>query len=122
MFDRLEDKEVRRASRKARLDPVVDEDSADEEDYDFPLDDVTKPSRTPQAERTSRPRTPDVRSVDEDSVTGINGRTTAVTVAPASVGSALRKNANGGIATPKLLPKRNKDSKVGETTLRLALG
>ena len=112
MFDRLEDKQVRRASRKTRLDPMVDEDSAGEEDYSFSLADATDPSHTSQPERMRRSRTPDV---DQDSVTPVNGRATSVTSAPASVGSALRKNADGRVVTPKVLPKRDKGSKVGET-------
>jgi len=98
---------------------MVDEDSADEEDYSFPLPDATEPSHTSQAERTRRSRTPDV---DMDAVTPTYGRTTSVTSAPPSVGSALRKNANGSIATPKVLPKRDKGSKVGEDSLSLTLG
>lgn len=119
MLDRLEDKQVRRASRKTKLDPMVDEDSADEEDYSFPPQDATEPSHTSQAERTRQSRTSDV---DEDAATPTNGRTTSFTSVPASVGSALRKNANGSATTPKVLPKRDKGSKVGETMLRVILG
>ena len=119
MFDRLEDKQVRRASGRTGLDPMVDNDSADEEDYSFPLADATELSHASRAERTRRSRTPDV---DEDAVTPIDGWTTSVTSTPASVGSALRKNANGNVATPKVLPKRDKGSKVGETPLWLTSG
>ena len=119
MFDRLEDRNVRRASRKARLDPMVGEDSADEEGYNSTLEDAIEPSSASLVERTVRPGTPDF---DDDAVTAIDGRTTSVTPAPVSVGSALRRNTNGSVATPKVLPKRNKGSKVRETTLQLTLG
>ena len=110
---------IRRASKRAKLDPMIDEDS--EEDDSISLADVSKPSRTAQAEQTRRSRTPDIRSVAEDtkavSVLAIKDRTVLVTTAPAFVGSALRKNMDGSVATPKVLPKRNKDSKVSETPL-----
>jgi hypothetical protein len=35
--------------------------------------------------------------------------------APASAGSALRRNTDGSVAAPKVLPKRNKGSKVSKT-------
>jgi hypothetical protein len=119
MFDRLEDKVIRRASKRAKLDPMIDEDSGDEEDDDFPLTDVADPSRTSQGERTRRSRTPDIRFVAEDaeaaSVPETGGPMASVTTAPAFVGSALRKNGDGSVATPKVMPKRNKDSKVNKT-------
>jgi hypothetical protein len=105
---------VRRASKRAKLDPMIDEDS--EEDDGVSLADITKPSRTSKAEQTRRSRTPDVRSVAEDTETAL------VITAPAFVGSALRKNMDGSVATPKVLPKRNKDSKVSETPVRLISG
>ena len=120
MLDRLEDKVVRRASKKVRLDPMIDEDSGDEEDYDSPPADDTKPFRASQAEQARRSRVPDVYPVDEDteavSALAITGRKLSVTTAPPPVGSALRKGANGSVAVPKVLPKRNKDSKVKEAS------
>ena len=100
MLGRQEDKEVRRISKKAKLDPMIDEDSGDE-DYSLLLE-PTKPSRASPEEQKSR-RTPDIRSVIEDTKAGVT---------PASVGSALRKNADGSVVAPKLLAKRNKGSKV----------
>jgi len=121
MFDRREDKEVRRVSKKAKLDPMIDEDSSDGEGYDFPLGDIMKPSRTSPAKQTRRSRTPDVHPEVEDteatSVPATAGRTASVTAAPASVGSALLKNADGRAATPRVLPKRNKGSKVDKTPI-----
>ena len=105
MFDRREDKEVRRASKKVKLDPMIDEDSGDEEGYIIPLADVTKPPRVSQ---TRQSRASDVHSVADDT----EAVSLLVTVAPASVGSALRKSADGSVAAPKMLPKRNKSSKV----------
>jgi len=126
MVDRREDKEVRRVSKKARLDPMINEDSGDGEDSDFALADVMKPSLTPPAKQTRRSRTPDVHSEAEDteamSVPASTGRKALVTAAPASVGSALRKNADGKVATPKILPKRDKGSKVNETPSYLTIG
>ena len=103
MLDRVEDKQVRRVAKKTRLDPMIDEDSDEEEDCSFPSADATEPSHTFQTERPRRPRTPDTCPVAEGTET-----------IPAFVGSALRKNADGSIATPKVLPKRNKGSKVVE--------
>ena len=119
MLDRLEDKEVRRVSKKTKLDPMIDEDSGDEEDYDFPLAGFPKPSHTSQAERTRRSRTPNPNSAAEEteavSVSATAGCTASVTTAPPSVGSALRKGADGRVATPRVLPKRDKGSKVEKT-------
>ena len=100
ILGRQEDKEVRRSSKKAKLEPMIDEDSGDE-DYSLLLE-PTKPSRASPEEQTSQ-RTPDIRSVIEDTKAGVT---------PASVGSVLRKNADGSVAAPKLLPKRNKGSKI----------
>lgn len=121
MFSRLEDKEVRRVSKRANLDPMIDEDSSDEEDYSLLPADVTKPSRNSQVEQTRPSRTPDVHSSTEGTevalVPATKGHTTSVTTAPASVGSALRKNADGSVAVPKILPKRNKGMKVNKSIL-----
>ena len=118
MFDRLEDKEVWRASKKTRLDPMIDQDSGDEEDYNIPPAGVTQQSRTSPADQTRRSRTPCVRSAAEDTRTSpipaTSALTALVTAAPASVGSALRKNADGSVAARKILPKRNK-TKVKKT-------
>lgn len=115
MFDRFEDKEVWRASKKARLDPMIDQDSGDE-DYNIPPADVTQQSRTSPADQTRRSRTPCVRSAAEDTraspIPTTSVLTALVTAAPAPVGSALRKNADGSVAARKILPKRNKASKV----------
>jgi len=119
MLDRLEDKEVRRVSKKAKFGPTIDEDSGDEEDYDLPPADITKPSRTSRAELGERPRASDADSVTGDTeavpVAVTKGRTLLITTGPASVGSALRKNADGSVAALKVLPKRNKGSKVKES-------
>ena len=104
----MEDKKVRRASKKARLNPMVDEDSSDEEDYSFSLGDAMKPSCASQAEWTKPLRMPNMHFVANDT------EGAHVAAAPISVGSALRKNVDGSIATPKVLPKRNKGSKVNE--------
>ena len=112
----MEDKAVRRASKKAWLDPMFDEDSSDEDDYSFPPPDATKSSWTSQAELARPSRTPDAHPAADDT------ETVLVTAAPVSVGSALRKNADGSIANPKVLPKRNKGSKVSEISLKLLLG
>lgn len=95
---------------------MIGEDSGDEEDCDLSTG-VTKPSRTSRAQQTRRSKTPDVHSAAEDdtevtSVPASKGRTMSVIAAPASLGSALRKNADGSVATPKILPKRNQGSKV----------
>jgi hypothetical protein len=106
MLDRQEDKEVRRISKKANLDPMIDEDSGDEEYRYSPLPDLTRSSRTPPEEQGRRSRTPNIRSVPDDTEVAL------ATTAPASVGSALRRNVDGSVAAPKLLPRRNKGSKV----------
>ena len=122
---RLEDKEVRRVSRKVKLDPMIDEDSVDE-DYDFLLEGATKPFPTFQAEQTRLLGTPDIHSPTGDTETTftstIKGSITSATTAPTSLGSALRKNADGSIAAPKVLSKRNKGQKVGRTPLYLTIG
>jgi len=126
MFDRLEDKEVWRVSEKARLDPMIDEDSGDEEDYNFPPAGVTQKSRTSPADQVRRSRTQDVHSSAEDTEAAQIPATmvlmASVTAAPTSVGSALRKNADGSVGARKILPKRNKSSKVNNSypSLRLA--
>ena len=126
MFDRLEDKEVWRVSEKARLDPMIDEDSGDEEDYNFPPAGVTQQSRTSPADQIRRSRAPDVHSAAEDTeaapIPAAKVVMASVTAAPASVGSALRKNADGSVGARKILPKRNRSLKVNNSypSLRLA--
>ena len=97
---------------------MIDEDSGDE-DYNFPPPDITKPSRTSLAEQTRRSRTPGVHSAVEDpeaaSAPTTNGLTAPITSDPASAGGALRRYPDGSVATPKILPKRNKGSKVNRS-------
>lgn len=116
MLNRQEDKEVRRISKKANLDPMIDDESDEEEDYHSPLTDLTKSSRTSLEEQASRSGTPDLRSVAGDteatSIPAAQENTESGVFAPTSVGSALRRNMDGSIAVPKILPKRNKGSKV----------
>lgn len=120
MFDRLEDKEVRRIS-KAKIDPVIDEDSGDEEDYNFPAADSTKQSRASPPEQIRRSRTPDPHSAAEDteaaSIPATKGLTASAKAVTASVGSALRRNPDGSVAARMILPKRNKRSKVNKHIL-----
>ncbi|KAF9783494.1 P-loop containing nucleoside triphosphate hydrolase protein [Thelephora terrestris] len=101
ILGRQEDKEVRRISKKTKLDPMIDEDSGDE-DHSY-LPEPTKSSRASPEEQTRRSGTPDVRSVFER---------IEPPAAPVSVGSALRKNTDGSVSAPKVLAKRNKGSKL----------
>ena len=100
------------------------EDSGDE-DYSFPAAGVTKQSPTSQTERTRRSRAPDTPSTTGDaraSPTPATKELTApVEAASASVGSALRRNPDGSVAVRKVLPKRNKSSKVNKLHPRLLL-
>lgn len=118
ILDRREDKAVRRIS-KANLDPMIDEDTDDEEYHHSPLVDLTKPFRTSSEEYTRRSGTSDVHSLAGDDevapVTATLGLTATAVTFPASVGSALRKNADGNVAVPKVLPKRIKGLKVNKT-------
>lgn len=118
MFDRQEDKEVRRISKKANLDPMTDEGSVDEE-YDCSPADLTKISHTPPEEEARRPNTAGIRSVaggaEPMPVPVTQDHSVSVITAPSSAGSALRRDADGSLAAPKVLPKRNKGSKVNET-------
>ena len=120
MFDRLEDKEVWRVSEKARLDPVIDE-ASDDEDYNCPPAGITQQSRVSSPDQTRRSRTPDVHSAAEDTeaalIPATKVLTASVAAAPASVGSALRKNADGSVGARKILPKRNKGLKVNNSIL-----
>lgn len=116
ILDLQEDKEVRRISKKTNINSMIDEDY-----HYFPPPDLTKSYRTSPEERARRSRTPDIRFVTGDAeattVPVIQEYTASVTIAPASVGSALRRNADGSIAAAKVLPKRKKGSKVNETIL-----
>ena len=109
MLDRHEHKEVRRISKKADLDPMIDEDSDGEEYHHSPLVDLKVSSCTLPEEQERRPRTPDTRSVVGDT------QDASVMTSPTFVGSALRRNVDGSVAAPKVLPKRNKGSKVNVT-------
>ena len=114
MMDRQEDKEVRRISKRVKLDPMIDEDSDDKEDYHTSLQDPTKPSYTPSDEQTRRSRTPVARSVAEDTeIPATQGQMGSAAAVSVSVGSALRRDADGSVVAPKVLPKRNKCAKVG---------
>jgi hypothetical protein len=116
MLDRQEDKKVRMISKKANLDSIIDDDSGDEEYYPSLLADLTKSSCTLPEEQERRSRTPDVRPIASDTETMPVPATHAVKsmTAPASVGSALRRNTDGSVAAPKVLPKRNEGSKVSK--------
>ena len=113
-MDRQEDTEVRRISKRMKLDPMIDEDNSDEEDYHTSLQDLTKLSYTHSDEQTRRSRTPVARSVAEDTeIPATEGQIGSAAAVSASVGSALRRDADGSVVAPKVLPKRNKCAKVG---------
>lgn len=116
ILDRQEDKEVRRISKRANLDPMIDEDSGDEEYPHSPLPNLTIQPRPIPEEQERRSRPPDIRSSLGDT------QAASVTTVPTSVGSALRRNADGSVAAPKSLPKRNKGSKVNQTIYYLIIG
>jgi len=111
IVDRLEDREVRRVSKRTKLDPMIDEDSGDE-DYNSPPADVTNPPRA-SPEQTRQLRTPDINpAVEDPEALATKELPASVTAVPTSAGSALRRYADGSVAAPKMLPKRNKGSKV----------
>lgn len=103
---------------------MIDEDSSSE-GCDSSPPELTKVPRAPPERQTRRSMTPDDHSVTErvDSASVLvttKGAMSALVAPP--VGSALRKNADGSIAAPKVLPKRNKDSKVKVTLFYLITG
>lgn len=115
-MDRQEDKEVRRISKKVRLDPMIDEDSGDEEDHHSPPSDLANSPSAPPEWHKGPSRTLDPHPVDENAgIALVPTSVASITAVPIPVGSALRKNADGSVVAPKLLPKRNKGAKVNET-------
>lgn len=114
MLNRQEDKEIRRISKKVNLDPMIDEDSDGEEYLHSSPADLVKSSRASPKEQARRPRTLDLPSAACGTKAALVPATREHTPVTASVGSALRRNVDGNITAPKILPKRNKGSKVNQ--------
>jgi ATP-dependent RNA helicase DHX37/DHR1 len=99
-----------RAGRRRREPGAMDVDGDDEESADEDEEPVARAARTPPRRASPAPALPGAPAVFVDDGSGPVPAPSAP--APPTVGAALRRNADGSVAAPRVIPRKPRDQKA----------